>query len=354
MLANEVRPGANRYVSGENILKDLPSYLTDFNNIAVVTGVASFEAFEAFYPNPFDYPVYRYDGSSSYENGADLAKEIGTADLIIGIGGGRLMDTAKMVAENLNAEALLIPTLISNCAPFTPVAAVYHPDRTFRSIGYFKKAPYLTFVDTRFLIDTPIDYYVAGIGDTLAKWVEIDGLVKNLPAEKRTAHIRLGIQSAKTINDILLTDAVQAVSDLKTKTISPAFTRITDTIIALAGEVGGFAVAYGRSAGAHAIHDGLSYLPETHEMLHGKKVAYGILVQLAYMKDFSAIDELVPFYQALDLPLKLSQLNVIDTSVAHLTPVVKHAASADETFCLVDAAISPEAILTAIDYVEQR
>ena len=38
-------------------------------------------------------------------------------------------------------------------------------------------------------------------------------------------------------------------------------------------------------AGAHAIHNGLSYVDETHEILHGSKVAYGILVQLAYTGD---------------------------------------------------------------------
>ena len=36
----------------------------------------------------------------------------------------------------------------------------------------------------------------------------------------------------------------------------------------------------GGLAAAHAIHNGLTALPETHAMLHGEKVAFGVLAQL--------------------------------------------------------------------------
>lgn len=45
-ITTEVRPGANRYVSGENILQDLPSYLVGFKKISVITGEKSSEAFK--------------------------------------------------------------------------------------------------------------------------------------------------------------------------------------------------------------------------------------------------------------------------------------------------------------------
>jgi len=38
MLANEVRPGPNRYITGEGVLFDLPEYLNDFDQVAVITG----------------------------------------------------------------------------------------------------------------------------------------------------------------------------------------------------------------------------------------------------------------------------------------------------------------------------
>lgn len=95
--------------------------------------------FKTYYPHPFDYPVYRYDGSSSYENAQELADKIKHADVLLAIGGGRVADTAKITAERMEAELIVIPTLVSNCAPFTPVIVAYYPDHTICKIDYAKK-----------------------------------------------------------------------------------------------------------------------------------------------------------------------------------------------------------------------
>lgn len=352
MLANEVRPGPNRYITGEGVLFDLPEYLNDFDQVAVITGDQSFDVFKTYYPHPFDYPVYRYDGSSSYENAQELADKIKHADVLLAIGGGRVADTAKITAERMEAELIVIPTLVSNCAPFTPVIVAYYPDHTICKIDYAKKGAYMTIVDTRFLLATPVDYFIAGIADTLAKYYEMEAIVRTMAEEDKTALVRLGFQSAKLIKELLIADAIQAVTDLKAGRLTPAFARITDAIIALAGEVGGFAVEFGRTSGAHALHDGLSYLSETHSVLHGNKVAYCIWVQLAYTNDFAVIEELRPFYEALHLPMKLKDLHVTRVDRAYFAPVLTYAVKEEETFVLIDPMITPEKVFRAIEAVE--
>lgn len=351
-INDEVRPGGNRYVSGTDVLNDLPNYLTKFKQVAVITGDISYQVFNDFYQSELDFPIYRYDGSASYENAQKIAEQIEQADVIVGIGGGRVMDTAKLTAENLNCDVILVPTLISNCAPFTPITAVYYPNRTFRCMGFQSRAPYLTLVDWKFLLATPVDYFVAGIGDTLAKWYEITGITNTLEEDQKSAYTRLGIACAKEIAAILLEDSQDAIKSLKQQEISPAFTRVTDTIIALAGETGGFAVSYGRSAGAHAVHDGLSYLENTHDALHGKKVAYGILVQLAYTNDFDEIRAIYPFYEMIGLPTKLAQMNVSDVSEEGLAAVIKQAAAKEDTFRMIDPEVTEEQVFAAIQAVE--
>lgn len=352
MLANEVRPGPNRYITGEGVLFDLPEYLNDFDQVAVITGDQSFDVFKTYYPHPFDYPVYRYDGSSSYENAQELADKIKHADVLLAIGGGRVADTAKITAERMEAELIVIPTLVSNCAPFTPVIVAYYPDHTICKIDYAKKGAYMTIVDTRFLLATPVDYFIAGIADTLAKYYEMEAIVRTMAEEDKTALVRLGFQSAKLIKELLIADAIQAVTDLEAGRLKPAFARITDAIIALAGEVGGFAVEFGRTSGAHALHDGLSYLSETHSVLHGNKVAYCIWVQLAYTNDFAVIEELRPFYEALHLPMKLKDLHVTRVDRAYFAPVLTYAVKEEETFVLIDPMITPEKVFRAIEAVE--
>lgn len=352
MLANEVRPGPNRYITGEGVLFDLPEYLNDFDQVAVITGDQSFDVFKTYYPHPFDYPVYRYDGSSSYENAQELADKIKHADVLLAIGGGRVADTAKITAERMEAELIVIPTLVCNCAPFTPVIVAYYPDHTICKIDYAKKGAYMTIVDTRFLLATPVDYFIAGIADTLAKYYEMEAIVRTMAEEDKTALVRLGFQSAKLIKELLIADAIQAVTDLEAGRLTPAFARITDAIIALAGEVGGFAVEFGRTSGAHALHDGLSYLSETHSVLHGNKVAYCIWVQLAYTNDFAVIEELRPFYEALHLPMKLKDLHVTRVDRAYFAPVLTYAVKEEETFVLIDPMITPEKVFRAIEAVE--
>ena len=62
-ISEEVRPGANRYVSGQGILQDLESYLASFNKLAIITGEKSFQVFQDFYPKDLSYPVFHYDGA---------------------------------------------------------------------------------------------------------------------------------------------------------------------------------------------------------------------------------------------------------------------------------------------------
>lgn len=350
--ASEIRPGANIYLSGQDKLNQLPEYLAGFASIAVITGERSFEVFRNYYAGAFDYPVYRYDGSASEEDASRLANEIGHTQVIIGIGGGRVLDTAKMAAQELSCQLIIIPTLVSNCAPYAPVIAVYHPDHSFKKMGFLTQAAYITLVDWQFMLSTPQDYFIAGIGDTLAKWYEIEGITRKLKPENITAPVRLGIACGKEILAILLQDSQQALDDLKNQRLSPAFGRIVDTIIALSGVTGGFAAEYGRTAGAHAIHNGLSYIPATHEILHGAKVAYGILVQLAYSGDSEEIKQRLAFYKSVGLPCTLNELNIAATDKDALQKMAEFAASDKESFRMIDEGVTAQAILAAIAKVE--
>ncbi|HLG27027.1 MAG TPA: iron-containing alcohol dehydrogenase, partial [Paenisporosarcina sp.] len=104
--------------------------------------------------------------------------------------------------------------------------------------------------------------------------------------------------------------AEEAINDAKEVRLSNAFVRVVESIIMLGGMVGGFGDRYGRIAGAHSIHNGMTIAPESHEALHGNKVAYGILVQLLLERKESEVERLLPFYQKLGLPTSLYELNI--------------------------------------------
>lgn len=351
-IDEEIRPGANRYVSEEGATANLPTLLTGFSHPIIITGEKSYAAYQAHTTKPLHLPVYRYDGSASDADAARIAAEAKHADMIIAIGGGRLLDTAKLVAEIFDCEYITVPTLASNCAPYTPIGAIYNAvGHTFNRVAYFPRAPYATVVDWDIIATTPEDYLVAGIGDTLAKWYEMEGITRPR-RDSLTAFSQMGFSAAQTIRTILQRTAVPAVVALRKGQVTADLVAIADTIIGIAGTVGGFAGADGRMAGAHAIHNGLSYVDETHEILHGSKVAYGILVQLAYTGDDDEIRALLPFYQQVGLPTNLSDLHVVRDLKVKKALVADWAAADTESFRLIDPDISSEKVLAAMDKVE--
>ena len=79
---------------------------------------------------------------------------------------------------------------------------------------------------------------------------------------------------------------------MRQETITHDFIFVIDAIIAGAGLVGGLGERYTRIATAHAVHNGLSVLPESASHLHGQKVAYGLLVQCALQGNYPGLAEL--------------------------------------------------------------
>ncbi|MCI1985931.1 MAG: iron-containing alcohol dehydrogenase family protein [Lactobacillus sp.] len=349
-ITSEIRPGANRYINHTGALAELPELLAPFTQPIIVTGERSYAAFSQFAPQ-LDLPVYRYDGSASDEDAARIAQEAPDADVVLAIGGGRVLDTAKVTAELLHAPLIAVPTLASNCAPYTPVGAIYHPDHRFKRVAYFTQAPYATVVDWQLILTTPRDYFIAGIGDTLAKWYELAGLTHG-----REGSLPVFTRVAKAIAQELLTTlqnyAPAALDALASGTVTPAFTAVADAIIGVAGTTGGFGVADGRQAGAHAVHNGLTHIPETHAILHGSKVAYGILVQLAYTGDAVDLRALLPFYQTIGLPTNLAALDITTDVEAKMHTVAAAAASPEESFTLIDPQVTAEGIVKAMQAVE--
>ncbi|MFD1486239.1 iron-containing alcohol dehydrogenase family protein [Lacticaseibacillus baoqingensis] len=349
-ITSEIRPGANRYLNHTGALAELPELLAPFKHPIIITGEKSFAAYRQFAPE-LDCPIYRYDGTASDEDAQRIADAAPDADCVLAIGGGRVLDTAKVTAELLAKPVITVPTLASNCAPYTPVGAIYQPNHQFKRVAYFTQAPYATVVDWDLILTTPHDYFVAGIGDTLAKWYELVGLTAG-----RDATLPVFTRVAKAIAQEILTTlqdyAPAALEALAADDATPAFTAVADTIIGVAGTTGGFGVADGRQAGAHAVHNGLTHIPETHDILHGSKVAYGVLVQLAYTGDAADLHAIMPFYQTVGLPTKLADLHITTDVPAKMQTIAAAAASPDESFTLIDSQVTPEAIVAAMEKIE--
>ncbi|EMQ7329483.1 iron-containing alcohol dehydrogenase, partial [Listeria monocytogenes] len=118
------------------------------------------------------------------------------------------------------------------------------------------------------------------------------------------------------------------------------------------GMVGGFGDNYGRCAGAHSIHDALTMVPETHHLLHGNKVAYGILVQLVIENRWDEIERLLPFYSELGLPMSLYDMGLATLAEETLVDVSRRATEPHETIHMMPGEMTADVVLNAMKQLE--
>ncbi|QHZ48793.1 iron-containing alcohol dehydrogenase family protein [Bacillus sp. NSP9.1] len=345
-----VRSGPNQYICKAGITKELPSLLERFNRPVIITGVQSFAAFTKHVQLPADWTVIQHKGYSSLEGIRRAAERAGTADIIIGIGGGTVLDTAKAAADLLHIEVMTIPTIPGTCAASTPLSVIYDDEGNFSGVQYHKRSSYLTLVDPLLLLSSPLAYVKSGIGDTLAKWYEAEAIIRNT-ADSLSIMVQTGLRQSVFIRDILLKDGLKAVESIEKGETSPALTNVLEAVIALAGTVGGYAGRYGRMAGAHAVHNGLTFIQETHHVLHGQKVAYGILVQLALEGRMDEIAELLPFYESLGFPRRLCDLGITENVEQAKQTIAAHAARPEESLSLMGSFREAD-VIAAIESLE--
>jgi uncharacterized oxidoreductase len=348
-LGKIVRGGPSQYLCTEDAVSQLDELVSPFSSVHIVTGEQSFAAFQKVYKKEVKWPVHRYDGTSSHEDMDHLTREIGQADLIIGIGGGRVLDTAKGVNHRLRSQYICIPTVLGTCSAYTPLAIIYNQQHEHIGRDHFQESAYAVLVDLSLLIDSPKDYYIAGIGDTLAKWYEAEAIPKDA-SQQIDPFVTLGLNAALQTKKLLLQYSEEAVASLEHHQLSPAFRIVSDVIVGLSGTVGSFARDYGRASGAHAVHNAMSKIPETSRYQHGIKVAYGLLVLLVTLGQDAEVRKLLPFYKRVGLSYSLSQFRL--QHAAKAKEILARECQTELGFRFVFKSFDEPFILNALNRVE--
>ncbi|MDQ0482607.1 iron-containing alcohol dehydrogenase family protein [Guptibacillus hwajinpoensis] len=322
----QVRATPGYYECRVGVLKELPRLLREgeFKRVFVISGERSWKAAQEYIPDLTDYQAAysTYNGECSdaeIARQSELASTHG-ADFILGVGGGKVLDVAKAVGNKINKDVGLVPTLASTCAATTPLSVKYTDEGEFITYTIFPRSTYLVLVEPEILLRSPVSYLRAGIGDTLAKWYEARALIEGLPSP--SVPIQLAYEVAKRCRDVLVTDSERAVHDQQNGELSDAFVRVIETNLLSGGMVGGLGDQYGRIAGAHSIHNGLTHVQKAHTFLHGEKVAYGILVQLVLEGEWEEVRGLFDFYKEVGLPLSLESIGIKPTEIERVSEVI--------------------------------
>ncbi len=273
-------------------------------------------------------------------------------DLVVGVGGGKTLDTAKAVNDVLGSSVVIVPTTASTDAPTSALSVLYTDDGAFDAYSFYKKNPDLILVDTKVIAGAPPLFLTSGIADALATWVECRAVIEARATTMAGGLPTLAAEAiARKCEETLFDYGLLAYESVKRKVVTPALDAVVEANTLLSGlgfESGGL-------AGAHAIHNGFTVLEgEIHHMTHGQKVTFGTLVQLALeRRPIHEIERYIDFYLKLDLPVTLEDLHLKDVSDDDLYRVAEAATKEGETAHNLPFPVTAGDVLDAILAADQ-
>lgn len=196
---------------------------------------------------------------------------------VIGIGGGKILDTAKAVAYGAGLPSVIIPTVASTDSPCSSLSVIYHENGEFERYLFLDTCPNMVLVDTTVIAKAPADLLVAGMGDAMATWFEAracrdsgsSNQVAGLPTRAATG-------LAGMCWELLQQYGPQAKQDAEAGVCSEAL----ETIVEVNTYLSSVGFESGGLAAAHAIQKGFTMIPQLHRQYHGCKVAFCTLTQL--------------------------------------------------------------------------
>ena len=296
----------SRYIQGENALFENAKTILELGSHpvllcdSVVYDIVGQRFEEYLVQNGLTVVPVFFNGEASdneINRVVSLAKEKG-CNLVIGLGGGKTIDSAKAIADLLKSPVVIAPTIASTDAPVSALSVIYTDEGAFERYIFYSKNPELVLVDSKVISQAPKRLLASG----------------------------------------------------EAKVVTPALENIIEANTLLSGigfESGGLAAA-------HAIHNGFTALTgDIHHLTHGEKVAYGTLVQLFLEnRPKEVLDKYIRFYQQIGMPTTLKEMHLENASYEDLLKVGQQATIEGETIHQMPFEVKASDIAQAIVAVD--
>ncbi|MFR2774589.1 MAG: glycerol dehydrogenase [Anaerostipes sp.] len=341
-----------RYIQGKGEMRNLCSYAEKFGkNLFVLTSASGRKRVESSInegkgSSTIIYDVFQGECCmTEIHRLMEIVKE-SASDVVVGIGGGKIHDTAKAVAYYTGKPVMIVPTIASTDAPCSALSVIYTDDGVFEKYLFLPSSPNMVLVDTDIVSKAPVRLLISGMGDALATYFEARACKRsdadNCVGGKCTL---AAMNLAQLCYDTLMDSGIQAM----TATKEGICTKAVENIIEANTYLSGIGFESGGLAGAHAIHNGLTAIPETHKLYHGEKVAFGTLVQLV-LEDAGEdeIMEVIDFCTETGLPVTLKELGIKKVKPEQIMEVAELSCAEGDTMGNMPFEVTPDDVYAAI------
>jgi len=233
------------------------------------------------------------------------------ADAVVAVGGGRVLDVAKLAAARAGLTVVVAPTQLSHDGICSPVAVV--PDELGLTQSLAAIAPRVVYLSMPTLVNAPLDSVRAGLGDLLANPLALRDWA--LAADRGLATIDQSSWDLSASSFEMVQDYV--AREIETVAGDPLFLRrLADALVLSGMSMIRSGTSRPASGGEHEISHAIDALYGG-RALHGAQVAFGCIFSLAlYGEDVAAFRRQL---QLVGLPHHPQQLGLsIEDTVAVL------------------------------------
>ena len=295
--------------------------------------------------------VFEYGGEASREHIDELNshQEVIDADMIFACGGGKAIDTCKVLSQESNRPFFTFPTIASTCASCTSLGIIYHPDGSLREYSFQEKPSEWIFINTQVIANAPEKYLWAGIGDTMAKFYECTTSARG---DNDLDHsTSMGVQISNLCAKPLVKYGVEALEECRNHTPGKALEEVILGIIVSTGFVSNLVGIDLNTGLAHACYNGFTVCKSTeeHGHLHGEIVAYCILILLKVDHQEEEFKKIYEFSKNMGFPVKLADIHA---TIDDMDAVITKALSGIDVR-VWPYEVTPDMILDAVKEIEQ-
>lgn len=320
--------GSGRYIQEPGALRLAGTEIARFGKkafiiggptaISIVKDTLSKSLNEAFVS--FEYEIYPgYTTREASQKFADRCNLEGF-DVVVGAGGGRIMDLAKCIAHIAQLPVVNIPTQAATCAAYTPMSVMYTDQgAAYGTVGgnfYHDYEVSALIVDETIMIHQPPRYAASGMLDAMAKYVEVQHGHSEMCFEDFSIELYTAYTLADYTYKILEKTCLKVYQDIAEHKLTKEVHDFLFINFALTSIISGISKAFGQTALAHEMYycARMFFTEESLSYLHGEIVGTSLILQLCYNHTPEKIPAFQEFMKKMDMPITLSGLGIPEST----------------------------------------